>query len=99
MTQTGMMLGTVGYMSPEQAIADRKLDARADVFALGCVLFECLTGDPRSSGDHVVAVLAKVLREEAPRVRDLRPELPAALDDLVTRMLAKNRRPARRTAA
>jgi hypothetical protein len=88
-TRTGTVLGTVGYMSPEQAIADRKLDARSDVFALGCVLFECLTGQPAFSGEHVVAVLAKVLRAEVPRVRELRPELPTGLDDLVARMLAK----------
>ena len=92
MTRTGMVIGTVGYMSPEQAVADRALDARTDVFALGCVLFECLTGQPAFSGAHVVAVLAKVLREEAPRVRQLRPELPAALDDLVARMLSKDKR-------
>ena len=91
MTRSGMVLGTVGYMSPEQAIAERNLDARADVFALGCVLFECLTGEPVFSGDHVVAVLAKVLREEAPRVRAVRPELPEALDALVARMLSKDR--------
>ncbi len=91
MTRTGVVLGTVGYMSPEQAIADRNLDARTDVFALGCVLFECLTGVPAFSGDHVVAVLAKVLREDAPRVRALRPELPEALDALVARMLSKDR--------
>ena len=92
MTRTGMVIGTVGYMSPEQAVSDRALDARTDVFALGCVLFECLTGQPAFSGAHVVAVLAKVLREEAPRVRQLRPELPAAIDDLVARMLSKDRR-------
>jgi tetratricopeptide (TPR) repeat protein len=96
MTDTGMIIGTVGYMSPEQATADPSLDARSDVFALGCVLFECLTGEPAFSGAHVVAVLAKVLREEAPRVRQLRPELPAALDELVARMLSKDR--ARRPA-
>ena len=92
MTRTGMVIGTVGYMSPEQAVSDPALDARSDVFALGCVLFECLTGQPAFSGAHVVAVLAKVLREEAPRVRQLRPELPAALDDLVARTLSKDRR-------
>jgi hypothetical protein len=91
MTRTGMILGTVGYMSPEQATADKALDARTDVFALGCVLFECLTGQPAFSGAHVVAVLAKVLREEAPRVRQLRPDLSEGLDDLVARMLAKDK--------
>jgi tetratricopeptide (TPR) repeat protein len=91
MTQSGLILGTVGYMSPEQATADRWLDARTDVFALGCVLFECLTGQPAFSGEHVVAVLAKVLREEAPRVRQLRPDIAVPLDDLVSRMLSKNK--------
>jgi serine/threonine protein kinase len=91
MTRTGMILGTVGYMSPEQATADKALDARTDVFALGCVLFECLTGQPAFAGAHVVAVLAKVLREEAPRVRQLRPDLSEGLDDLLARMLAKDK--------
>ena len=90
MTGSGIVLGTVGYMSPEQAMGDRALDARTDVFALGCVLFECLTGRPAFSGAHAVAVLAKVLREEAPRLREVRPELPPALDELVARMLSKN---------
>ena len=91
MTRTGVVMGTVGYMSPEQATGERKLDARTDVFALGCVLFECLVGEPVFTGDQVVAVLAKVLREEARRVRSLRPELPEALDALVARMLSKDR--------
>jgi eukaryotic-like serine/threonine-protein kinase len=91
MTGTGMVLGTVGYMSPEQATADRALDARSDVFALGCVLFECLTGQPAFSGEQVVAVLAKILRGESRRVRQVRPELPQPLDDLVARMLSKDK--------
>jgi tetratricopeptide (TPR) repeat protein len=91
MTRTGVVLGTVGYMSPEQATAEPAIDARADVFSLGCLLFECLTGRPAFSGAHVVAVLAKVLREDAVRLRELRPELPEALEDLVARMLAKER--------
>lgn len=90
-TATGVVLGTVGYMSPEQATGDRDLDARSDVFALGCVLYECLTGEPAFAGEQVMAVLAKVLREQAPRIRDRRADLPAALDDLVARMLAKDR--------
>jgi tetratricopeptide (TPR) repeat protein len=91
MTGTGMILGTVGYMSPEQAMGEKTLDARTDVFALGCVLFECLIGERVFSGDHIVAVLAKVLCQEAPRMRALRPELPEALDTLVARMLSKDR--------
>jgi hypothetical protein len=91
LTGSGVVLGTVGYMSPEQAMGDRALDARTDVFALGCVLFECLTGRPAFSGAHVVAVLAKVLREEAPRVREFRQELSPMLDELVGRMLSKDK--------
>lgn len=89
LTQTGMLLGTVGYMAPEQATGARHVDARADVFALGCVLFECLTGRPAFAADHAVAVLAKVLTEEAPRPSDVRPNLGNGIDSLVGRMLAK----------
>jgi hypothetical protein len=89
LTATGAVLGTVGYMSPEQAVGSRDLDARTDVFALGCVLFECLTGRPAFSGSRVVAVLAKVLWDDAPRLRDVRPELGSSLDDCLAQMLAK----------
>jgi tetratricopeptide (TPR) repeat protein len=91
LTQTGTLLGTMGYMAPEQAMGSRDVDARADVFALGCVLFECLTGRPAFEGKHAVAILAKVLTEEAPKVSDLRPGIGDALDALVARMLCKDR--------
>jgi serine/threonine protein kinase/tetratricopeptide (TPR) repeat protein len=89
-TQTGTMLGTLGYMAPEQARSGQALDSRADVFALGCVLFECLAGVPAFAGAHLMALLAKILFEEAPRVSDLRPEVPDKIDALVARMLAKD---------
>jgi hypothetical protein len=91
MTRSGVVLGTVGYMSPEQATGDTLIDARADVFALGCVLFECLTGEPAFSGSQMVAVLAKVLKGEAPRLRERRPDLPEQLDELLARMLSRDR--------
>jgi tetratricopeptide (TPR) repeat protein len=91
LTRTGMILGTAGYMAPEQAIAARDIDARADVFALGCVLFECLAGKPAFAGDQAIAVLAKVLCADVPRLRELRTAVPPALDDLVARMVAKDR--------
>ena len=90
MTKTGAVIGTPAYMAPEQARGDKGVDARADVFSLGCVLFECLCGRPAFVGEHVVAVLAKILLEPAPRLSSLRPDLPRALDDLVARMLAKD---------
>ncbi len=95
-TRTGIMIGTPGYMAPEQARGDRDVGPRADVFALGCVLFEALTGTPPFSGEHMMAVLAKILLDEAPRLGELRPELPRDLDNLLARCLAK--RPEERPA-
>ncbi|WP_437648894.1 protein kinase domain-containing protein [Sorangium sp. So ce362] len=89
LTMPGVMLGTPGYMAPEQARGEPTIDARADVFALGCVLYRCLTGRPPFVGNDGLSVLVKVLLEDPPRLRELRGEVPAALDDLVTRMLAK----------
>jgi tetratricopeptide (TPR) repeat protein len=90
MTGTGSFLGTPGYLAPEQARGDRGLDARADVFSLGCVLFECVAGRPAFEGEHVLALLAKILMEEAPRLGSVCDGVPAALDDLVARMLSKS---------
>lgn len=90
LTKTGMLIGTPGYMAPEQAKGERgALNARADIFSLGCVLFECLTGQPAFQGMHVIALLAKLLMEEPPRVRELCPEVPSALDELISLMLSK----------
>lgn len=94
LTFSGTLLGTPGFMAPEQARGDPELSPAVDVFALGCVLFECLTGRRLFDGAHVMAVLAKILLEEAPRLRELRPEVPDALDSLVQRMVSKD--PARR---
>lgn len=88
-TRTGAILGTPGYLAPEQARGGRDVDPRADVFSLGCVLFEALTGRAPFVGEHFVAVLAKILAERAPAVRDLRPDAPDELDALVASMLAK----------
>lgn len=89
-TNTGVMLGTLGYMAPEQARGTKQLDARADVFALGAVLFKCITGLPAFAGDDEIAILAKMLFEAPPRVRDIRKDVPPALDDLLARMLSRD---------
>ena len=73
-TQTGLALGTLGYVAPEQARGEREVDARADVFSLGCVLFECLTGQRAFQGPDLVATLAKILFQETPRVSIQRTE-------------------------
>jgi tetratricopeptide (TPR) repeat protein len=91
LTRAGAVIGTVGYMAPEQAMGLRDLDARADLFAVGCVLFECLTGQAAFSAPHEVAVLSKLLCEEAPRVRDVRPDIGENLDALVASLLTKER--------
>jgi hypothetical protein len=91
LTRAGGVLGSVGYMAPEQALGELEVDARADVFALGCLLFECLTGSPAFAARHDIAVLLKVLHHEPPTVSSVRPELGSALDALVRSMLAKDR--------
>ena len=88
-TKTGVMIGTPGYMAPEQVRGDRAVDARADVFAIACVLFECLTGRTAFTGENVLAVLAKILLEDVPRLGELRPDLPDALDELLGRAMSK----------
>jgi hypothetical protein len=90
-TRTGTILGTVGYMAPEQARGLPDIDARADIFALGCVAFECLTGEPAFLGVNIAATLAKLLLQEAPDLGALQPGLPGDLSVLVGRMLAKDR--------
>ncbi|WP_437757270.1 protein kinase domain-containing protein [Sorangium sp. So ce1389] len=85
----GVTLGTPGYMAPEQARGDARVDARADVFSLGCVIWHCLIGRPPFAGDQVMAILAKAALVGPPRLSELRPDVPAALDDLVAWMLEK----------
>ena len=91
LTRSGTLLGTPGYMAPEQARGEHeRIDASADVYSLGAVLFHCLTGQAPFSGAHVMEVLAQVLLSGPPRVRDLRPEVPEALAALVGRLLASD---------
>lgn len=89
-TRTGTLLGTPGYMAPEQAQGRKDVDAAADVFSLGAVLFECLTGRPAFTAEHLMATLSRILFEETPRVKTLRSDVPPALDMLVSSMLAKD---------
>ncbi len=91
LTRTGALMGTPGYTAPEQARGAEDLDARVDVFALGCVLFECLTGRPAFGGDHIMAILARILLEEPPRVRAHAPEVDPALDALCACMMDRDR--------
>jgi serine/threonine protein kinase len=98
LTRPGTSVGTAGYMAPEQAAEATDVDARADVYALGCVLFECLTGRRPFVG-RPASLLVQVLRNEAPRARTLRPDLSDAIDALLSRLLAKDREERPRDAA
>ncbi|MEA2466210.1 MAG: hypothetical protein QOJ57_336 [Thermoleophilaceae bacterium] len=89
LTSAGQFLGTVDYVAPEQ-IEGGAIDGRADVYALGCVLFECLTGSRPYPRDSQVAVLYAQLREPPPRPRELRPDLPAAIDSVIDLAMAKS---------
>jgi N-acetylneuraminic acid mutarotase len=88
LTKTGQFVGTVSYTAPEQ-VEGKPVDARTDVYALGCVLFEMLTGRPPFKKDEDVAVIMAHLREEAPLVSDLRADCPPALARVVAKALAK----------
>jgi serine/threonine protein kinase/tetratricopeptide (TPR) repeat protein len=95
-TRPGTVLGTVGYMSPEQ-VRGEPAEQRSDIFALGCVLYEMLTGRPAFTGASVFDRMAAILRDEpAPPSRES-PDVPAELDRVVARCLEKS--PARRPAS
>jgi eukaryotic-like serine/threonine-protein kinase len=89
-TQTGAVLGTPIYMSPEQCNGAMRLDHRADIYSLGCVLFHLLTGQPPFDLPGIGAIIAAHLREPPPRASSLAPHLPPELDDLLLRCLAKS---------
>jgi serine/threonine-protein kinase len=89
MTETGMSLGTPHYMSPEQAMGDRAVDARSDVYALGCVLYEMLVGEPPFTGPTAQAIVAKVITEKPSLVTAGRDTAPAHVAAAVQKALAK----------
>ncbi|MCA9520834.1 MAG: protein kinase [Myxococcales bacterium] len=90
LTRTGMLLGTPGYMSPEQARGEAAISPAADVFSVGCVLFHCLTGQGPFDAEHDVAVLLRILMEPIPRLHDANPDLPADLDELLARAMSRD---------
>jgi len=91
-TGSHTVVGTPGYMAPEQASSQPEIPPAADIFSLGCVLYECLTGKPPFAAPHFAAALAKILFAEPEPLHTLRPGLPAGLQVLVDRMLAKDPR-------
>src|SRR4051794_21869781 len=89
MTETGMSLGTPHYMSPEQAMGERAITARSDVYALGCVPYEMLIGDPPFTGSTAQAIVAKVMTADPAGLIEQRRSVPPAVEDAVLTALQK----------
>jgi len=88
LTERGVWVGTPEYMSPEQALGEESLDARSDVYSLGCVLYELLVGEPPYTGPTAQAVIAKRLAGPAPGVRRLRATVPGGVEQALLKALA-----------
>jgi eukaryotic-like serine/threonine-protein kinase len=91
LTNTGAVLGTLYYMSPEQTFGERDVDHRADIWSLGVVFFECLSGERPFLGENAGQVLKAVLSAPVPPLREIARTLPADVGDLVARMLERDR--------
>jgi YVTN family beta-propeller protein len=88
-TRTGQFVGTLDYVAPEQ-IKNEPVDGRADVYSLGCMLYECLSGRPPFERDAEVATMFAHITDPPPRPTDVRPELPEAIDGVIARAMAKD---------
>jgi TolB-like protein/Tfp pilus assembly protein PilF len=89
LTETGLSLGTPAYMSPEQAAAEPNLDGRSDLYALGCVLYEMLAGQPPFTGSTAQAILARHAIDPVPRLRTVRATVPVGVEEAISRALNK----------
>jgi eukaryotic-like serine/threonine-protein kinase len=91
LTQTGMVLGTPLYMSPEQARGDDELDHRVDIYALGVIMYEAATGRVPFIGNNYLSVISQVLNEEAKSLREIAPELSEEFEAIVMRAMSKDK--------
>lgn len=90
LTDTGIMVGTLFYISPEQLLGERELDQRADIYSLGCLLYEMLTGEPPYAGALAHQVVTRIFRTPVPSARRLRATVPETVDEALGRALAKS---------
>jgi serine/threonine-protein kinase len=89
-SSSGLVIGTPSYMSPEQAMAEEDLGPACDIYALGCVVYEMLTGEPPFSGPTPQAIIARHLGERPPPIRTVRPEVTPGMERSVLAALAKD---------
>lgn len=94
LTSTGVAVGTPSYMSPEQALAERNLDARSDIYSLGCVLYEMIAGDPPFVGATAQSIMSRRFTAPPPALHCVRDEVPATVEAVVMKALARS--PAKR---
>jgi serine/threonine-protein kinase len=88
-TKTGVVLGTPSYMSPEQ-VSGKKVDGRSDIFSLGVVLFELLTGQKPFVGDDITMLMFKIAKEPHPSIRQINPRIPPVVEKIVDKALQKD---------
>ena len=98
LTQSGLVIGTPEYMSPEQLLGD-PVDARADIYSLGCILYQMLTGQAAFAAESREQMIRRRLHEAPPHIRDVMPELPRRLDTTIVHMLARSPKDRMHTAA
>jgi tetratricopeptide (TPR) repeat protein len=89
MTQSGTIVGTPSYMSPEQ-IQGIRVDARADIFSLGVIIYEMLTGKRPFEGDHITTIVYKIMNEEPTNIREMKRDLPEGFDQVIKKALEKD---------
>jgi len=87
-TKTGVIMGTPSYMSPEQ-VAGKRVDGRSDIFSLGVVLFEMLTGEKPFAGEDMTSLMYKIAKEKHPSVRSINPQVPQVVEKIIDKALEK----------